>query len=460
MHIDTKQSRRAFMRYSTRLGAVGAAAPLLSSLGLISEAAAAEATDYKAIVCVFLYGGNDSANTLVPYDTQNHAAYAKARPKLAISRSALAANVLPADLGGRQYALNPALAALLPIYKLGKLAPVVNIGALREPTSKLAYERGAVRLPPGLFSHNDQQSFVQAFNPEGARAGWGGRMGDLLRSSNGTSALTCVTLAGSAVFLSGESTRSYALDSSGVLDLLGGGSTLFYSSEGYNALLKLLSDGGGGNWLGDEHVKISRRALELKSTVKQALSRAPASNFGMFPSGDNPLSAQLKMVARMISQGPSLGLRRQVFFVGMGGWDMHSGLLGSHPRLLGYVGSALAAFYKATEQMGVTSKVTTFTASDFGRTLRENGDGSDHGWGGNQFVMGGAIKGGKIYGTPPITGINTSDDVGGGRLIPTTSIDQLAATLGLWFGLPTTSLPELLPNLFAFDRERWSLGLL
>ena len=462
MHVDTKQSRRTFMRHAAQLAGAGAAAPMLSSLGLISEAAAAEGpSDYKALVCVFLYGGNDYANTLPPYDPENHGEYARARPRLALSRAQLAANALKQsnDLKGRQFALNPSLAPLLPLFSQGSLAPIVNIGTLVEPTSKAAYQRGSVRLPPSLFSHNDQQSCVQAFDPEGAQAGWGGRMGDLLQGSNGTSALTCVTLSGKAIFLAGETTRPFAVSPSGIAELMWDTQSVYGSSTAYDALVSLLT-AQRSNWLADEQARITRRALEVSATVKQALGRASESKFPTFTSLENPLEDQLKMVARLISQGPSLGLRRQVFFVGMGGWDMHSGLPRTHPGLLGQLATGLSSFHKATEQIGVAKNVTTFTASDFGRTLRENGDGTDHGWGGVQFVMGGAVKGGRIYGTPPTTGINTNDDVDAGRLIPTTSIDQLAATLAQWFGLPASYLPEVVPNLVNFDKASWNLAFL
>lgn len=461
MSFDTTHSRRAFMRRAAQLGSLGAAAPMLGSLGLISEAAAAEtSSDYKALVCVFLYGGNDYANTVVPFDRENHAAYARIRPNLALSRSQLYQRVLNAenDLGGRQFALNSALWPLHSLFNRGKVAPLLNVGALVEPTSKIAYRRGAVRLPPNLFSHNDQQSVVQSFEAEGASKGWGGRMGDLLMSSNGTSALTCVTVNGNAILLAGRRAKPFAVSPSGVTELLNGYKSVAGSSEAYQAMISMLTS-REDNWLADEHTKISRRALETSSTVQRALVQTPESTFSMFPRG-NSLAAQLKMVARLIAQGPNMGLRRQVFFVGMGGWDMHSGLPRTHPGLLYKLASALGSFYQATEQMGVAKQVTTFTASDFGRTLSENGDGTDHGWGGTQFVMGGAVKGGRIYGSPPEVGVETDNDVGAGRLIPTTSIDQFAATLATWFGLPTHYLPEILPNLRYFDRDSWDVGFL
>jgi len=459
MHIDTNQSRRAFLRRAAQLGAVGAAAPFLDSLGLISEAAAQSSNDYKALVCVFLYGGNDNWNTMPPYDPTSYNAYRSARPNIALAHNSLDATALSPsnDLGGQRFALNPALAPLMPAFKKGKLAPIVNIGALIEPTSKKAYLNKTVRLPPKLFSHNDQQSYVQSFEVEGADAGWGGRMGDLIQSSNGAAALTCISLQGRSLWLSGQNATPYTVSPGSVTELLRGGTRVYTSGPAYDALRQLMTYEQEGSWIGQEHAKVVNRSLRLSDSVTAALSRIPESRLTTFKSR-NPLSEQLKMVARLISVGPSLGLRRQVFFTSLGGWDGHSALLRNHPGLLSNVGNALSDFYAATEQLGVANQVTTFTASDFGRMLVDNGDGSDHGWGSTQFAIGGAVPGGQIFGAAPEVGINGADDFGG-RLIPTASIDQLAATMGMWFGLTPSELRMILPNLANFDSSTWNLGI-
>jgi len=458
MHIDSNQSRRAFLRRAAQLGAIGAAAPFLDTLGLIGEAAAQSSSDYKALVCVFLYGGNDNWNTMPPYDPTSYNAYRSARPNIAIPHASLGATALsPAnDLRGQKFALNPALAPLMPAFRKGKLAPIFNIGTLIEPTSKSDYLKRAVRLPPKLFSHNDQQSYVQSFQVEGADAGWGGRMGDLIQSSNGTAAMTCISLQGRSLWLSGQNVTPYAVSPGSVTELIRGGTRLYSSAPAYDALRQLMTFEQEGSWISQEHAKVVNRSLQLSDSITSALARIPESSLTTFKS-TNSLSEQLKMVARLIAVGPSLGLRRQVFFTSLGGWDHHSALLRNHPGLLGNVGNALSEFYAATEQLGVADQVTTFTASDFGRMLVDNGDGSDHGWGSTQFAIGGAVPGGRIFGAPPEVGINGKDDFGG-RLIPTTSFDQLAATLGLWFGLPESSLPMILPNLANFDTSSWDLG--
>ena len=464
MHIDTKQSRRAFLQRAAQLSTAGVAAPMLGSLGLLGEAAAAATTsaDYKALVCVFLYGGNDHANTLVPYDTESHSAYFALRPRIGVSRALLGPTALTTenDLGGLEFALNPALKPLQPIFAQGDLAALLNVGALVEPTTKSAYLSKSVRLPPKLYSHNDQQSYMQSFAPEGADAGWGGRMGDLMLASNGTAALTCISMQGRALWLTGQDALPYTAQANAVNNLLGGNGTLYDSSVVYDALRTLMMNDEHTSWIAQEHAKVVQRSVSIGDAVTSALANAPESAFTTFANNGNSLADQFKMVARLISVGPQLGLRRQVFFVSQGGYDTHSAQASRHPELLGTLAQAMSEFHAATKKIGMDEQVTTFSMSDFGRTLGDNGDGSDHGWGATHFVMGGAVKGGRIYGTPPAIGLNTNDDVHTGRVIPTTSADQMAATLGLWFGVPARDLPTILPNINNFSPSSWNLGFL
>ncbi len=461
MHIDTKQSRRAFLSRAAHLGAAGAAAPLLGSLGFLSEAAAAASvTGYKALVCVFQYGGNDHLNTLIPYDSASHSAYMATRPRIGVARANLAPTALTTtnSMSGLEFAFHPALQPFAPAFAQGKIAALLNIGALVEPTTKAQYTSRSVRLPPKLFSHNDQQSYMQSFEPEGADVGWGGRMGDLIQAGNGTAALTCISLAGRSLYLTGNSVMPYTAQPSSVNDLLST-DDLFGSALAYDTMRALMTSDQNPSWIAQEHARVASRAVALGDTINTALSQAPDASFTTFTAG-NKVSDQLKMVARLISVGPSLGLKRQVFFVSQGGYDTHSGQLNTHPGLLTTLGEALAEFHAATVQIGMENQVTTFTASDFGRSAGDNGDGSDHGWGSTLFVMGGAVKGGRIYGTPPAIGIGTNDEVVGGRMLPTTSIEQMAATLGLWFGVPASDLPLVLPNLSNFNSSQWNLGFL
>jgi uncharacterized protein (DUF1501 family) len=456
--FEHDQSRRAFLKRAGVLGLAGVATPFVTSLAAIGEAAAAVSTDYKALVCVFLYGGNDYANTLPPYDQASYNLYQAARANIATDRAALAATVLnPANsLGGRQYAMAPTMASLLPLFDAGKLAVALNVGTLVQPTTNAQYTAGSVKLPPKLFSHNDQQSYFQASNPEGATTGWGGRIGDLFQSGNGSATLTCVNASGNAVYLTGSSAVQYAVGTNGPTALINNSTTL-YSSATAMSTLKSLITGSSTNILANEHARVTKRALDTYTLLSGALAGAPAANFPLFPSG-NSLADQLKIVARMISVSSELGAKRQVFFVSLGGFDMHDFLVRDHPKQIGLVADALRAFYDTTTALGVADKVTTFTASDFGRTLQSNDDGSDHGWGSMHFAMGGAVKGQRIYGTPPAIGTNTPDDVGQGRLLPTISVDQYAATLASWFGVGSGQMSTVLPNIGNYDPSTWNVG--
>jgi uncharacterized protein (DUF1501 family) len=424
------QSRRAFLKRSAALGIAGSAVPFVTRLAAIGEAAAAVTTDYKALVCVFLYGGNDYANTLPPYDQASYNLYQAARSNIALARTALDATVLnplTALAGGRQYALAPTLAPLLPLFNAGK-----------------------------LFSHNDQQSFWQASNPEGATSGWGGRIGDLFQSGNGSSTLTCINATGNAVFLTGKTAIQYSVGTGGPIALLGNGSSVFGSTTAASTLRRLMT-AGQTNIFQNEHARVSKRALDTYAQVNTALAGAPVASFPLFPT-PNSLADQLKIVARLISVSSELGARRQVFFVSLGGWDMHDALATGHPTQTALLANAMKAFSDTTKALGVADKVTTFTASDFGRTLQSNDDGSDHGWGSMHFVMGDAVRGQRFYGTPPAIGNNTPDDVGQGCLLPTMAVDQYASTLANWFGVSAGDMPTVLPNIGNYNASSWNVG--
>lgn len=457
--IDHNPSRRRFLHDSASLG-LAAAAPFVLNLADIGEAAAATASDYKALVCVFLFGGNDYANTLVPYDATNHALYTGFRSAVALQRAELVATALtPATQlsGGAQYALAPTLAPLLPIFNAGSMAAVLNVGTLIQPTTKAQYLAKSVPLPPKLFSHNDQQSFWQASTPEGARSGWGGRMADLFLLQNSASALTAVNATNNAVFLAGKSANPYAVTTTGPVGLNGNSATLFGSTTAATTLASLIA-AGQTNLLANELARTSNRALTSYNQVSNALAAAPALRTS-FPS-NNALADQLKIVARLISVLQEFGAKRQVFFVSQGCFDLHAGLSATQPVLLGRVASALRAFYDTTVELGVANRVTAFTASDFGRTLVSNSTGSDHGWGSMHFVLGGAVKGRDFYGRPPVLADNGPDDVGQGRLLPTSSVDQYAATLARWFGVADADMASVLPYISNYPPASRTLGFL
>jgi uncharacterized protein (DUF1501 family) len=455
-------SRRAFLQRASALSIAGVATPWALNLAAMAEASAANADDYKAIVCVFLYGGNDYANTLVPYDSANYNAYYQLRPTLAYTRDKLSGTVLqplsaPVDSAGvsRQYALAPELAPLMPIFNAGKMGVLLNVGTLVQPTSKLQYTNKTVPLPPKLFSHNDQQSVWQSSAPEGATSGWGGRIGDLFQAGNGNATFTCVNVSGNAVYLSGNTAVQYQVSTNGSVPFSGLQAPLFGSAN-CSAALQALVTQARTNLFENEYTRVTKRSIDANGVLTSALAGAPTIKTP-FTEGNN-LADQLKMVARMISAASALGAKRQVFFVSMGGFDTHDGLVSTHPGLLASVADALSSFYNATVELGVANKVTSFTASDFGRTLSGNNDGSDHGWGSMHFMLGGAVQGQRYYGTAPVVASNGPDDVGQGRLLPTTSVDQYAATLGKWLGVSDSDLLSLLPNLVNYNASTRNLG--
>ncbi len=448
IHPDNA-SRRAFLRRSAALSLAAGATPWALSLAAMGEAAAATATDYKALVCVFLYGGNDQSNTLVPYDSASYSAYQSLRSNIALDRGALAGTVLnPATplAGGRQYALAPGLAPLLPLFDAGKLSVVLNVGTLVRPTTKAQYTAGSVQLPPKLFSHNDQQSYWQASSPEGATSGWGGRLGDLYAAGNGNATFTCVSVAGNAVYMSGKSAVQYQVTPNGPVPVAGIKSPLFGSAACSQALQALMTQ-PRTHLFESEYTRVTSRSISANDQLTAALSGVNVQT--AFPAG-NSLGDQLKMVAKMIAARGATGAKRQVFFVSLGGFDTHDSLATAHPALMASVGNALAAFYQATLELGVADQVTTFTGSDFGRTLVSNTDGSDHGWGNMQFVLGGSVLGKSYVGTAPVPANNGPDDVGQGRLLPALAIEQYAATLAGWFGVSASDQASVLPNLGNF----------
>ena len=456
-------SRRGFLKQSASMAVSSAIAPWALNLAAMSEAAAAGASDYKALVCVFLYGGNDYANTLVAYDPQSYAAYQALRNNLAYPAANLVGTVLqptqaPVDSSGakRQYALAPELAPLLPLFNSGKMGVLLNVGNLIQPTTKAQYLANSVPLPSKLFSHNDQQSEWQSSGSEGTTVGWGGSMEDLLLGGNRNPVFSCVNVFGNAVFLSGQTSNQYQITPTGSVGL-NAASTLFGSQMAARTLQSIMT-AGSRYPLETDYANVMSQALSAHDTLNSALTSSPVLNTP-FPAG-NSLADQLKMVARVASVAGSLGVRRQVFFVGLGGFDTHDNLATVHPQLLTKVSTALSAFHAATVELGLASSITAFTASDFGRTLAVNNDGSDHGWGSMHFMVGDAVKGQQFYGTAPIVASGGPDDVGQGRLLPTTSVDQYAATLGKWFGLSDAQLLGVLPHLANFNPASRNLGFM
>jgi len=458
--ITTPVTRRTVLRRAGGIAALGAAAPLLHGLTAAGDAAAATgANDYRALVCVFLYGGNDHASTLVPYDRANYARHLRIRGG-GFTRKDLADTVLTPRAAqtltdDQQFAFAPYLPRLKVLFDGGKLAPVLNVGSLITPVTRAQFDgnnRALYPLPPKLFSHNDQQCYWQALGSEGSSIGWGGRIGDYAMEANDHSLLTCVSASGNAVFVSGDKVLQYQVSPKGaipvepILDPK-------YTSQAIAAAMRQLITRPSSHALENELGILARRSLDMERVVNGALSKLNLqSSFDLVP-GDNPLADQLGIVARLIAARGELGSRRQVFFVSLDGFDHHSDLALKHNDLMQKLDEALAAFYIATVELGVAGQVTSFTASDFGRTLVKNGDGSDHGWGSHHFIVGGAVKGGQYYGTAPQVSATSDDQVGQGRLLPSTAIDQYAATLARWFGVPDGEMATILPNIGNFERR-------
>lgn len=454
----SRAGRRAFMRSAAGAAATGVAAPMMLNLAAVGSAAAADASDYKALVCVFLNGGNDNYNTIVPYDLASYNQYAQARSSLAIGRSALDSTVLNpigGSVDGRQFALAPQMTNLRQLWTEQKMGVLLNVGPLVTPTSKADYEQRRVPLPPKLFSHNDQQSVWQSLAPEGATTGWGGRMADIFTGVNQEEIFTSVSIAGNAVLLAGNQVSQYQMASTGPVALNARQYDVYRHSSVSNAIEQLLTTNTADSQLTQINRDFADRSIRATDTLSTALSAAgdPSTQVA-----GSDLGEQLQMVARMLAARDQIGMKRQIFYVQMNGFDLHDNLNVVHPQQLADVDQAIADFYRTTETLGVADKVTTFTASDFGRTLSSNGNGSDHGWGGHHMMVGGAVRGQQFYGQAPELGDDGPNDVGRGRLLPTTSVDQFSATLGSWFGVNNGELNDIFSGLSEFDQS--DLGFL
>lgn len=515
MHIGHDLSRRVFLRQAGAMSAlVGAgAAPLALNLAALGSASAQSAPDYKALVCLFLFGGNDAFNMVLPTDSASWNAYTTTRtqapdpiallaPGTAPNASATAGSparlggvlpIAPANAQGRSYALHPLLGAVQQLFDGDKrLAIVPNIGPLVMPTTKAQYGQTSWPKPARLFSHNDQQNTWQALAPEGATRGWAGLMGDILASQNTRPVFTAISASGNAVWLSGNTVQQYGVSTSGAI-LLGVNSAgqVYGNADVGAALQRIATTTRTTHPFDADLAAVARRSIDAEAVLRTALTAASDPAFGTAPSSgtynanndpklryDNPLTGttaanalaqQFQVVARLVDAGMrgATGAKRQVFFVSLGGFDTHDLQNRNQADLMARLGQALAYFDTALGNIGARANVTTFTASDFGRTFLSNGDGTDHGWGSHHFVMGGAVKGGDLYGRFPVLATKNAnngnfdgspDQLGSGSLLPEVSVDQLGATLGRWLGLSDGQLAGIFPNLANFDAAKRDLG--
>jgi len=448
-----KIKRRDFLVQSS------AAAALVSAPGFAYTqgfGAAAPFNDYRALVCVFLHGGNDSFNMLVPNTAAEYNAYAASRQNLAIPQAdLLPINPVSETPGSEAFGLHPAMAGIQTLFESANAAFIANLGPLVEPTTKAQFENQSVILPSQLFSHNDQQS--QWHSLKGAntsKTGWAGRIADLIRTEVANQRMeTNASVSGTSLFQSADNTVAYVMGPDGPLQFEGfstdPNSILFDQRTAFQSVLDAPYD----SIYERGFAEIQSRAVAAADTVSAAITNAEASGIITTTFPATPLGRQLSTVSKLIAARVELDMQRQIFFVGIGGFDSHDNQNQDQPGLLGGVSDALAAFYSATVDIGVAGSVTAFTQSDFGRTLTSNGDGTDHAWAGNQIVLGGAVNGRDIYGSYPTLAIGGPEDVGGGRMIPSTSADQYAATLAKWFGIPDVDLDIVAPNLSNFAQR-------
>jgi uncharacterized protein (DUF1501 family) len=476
-------SRRQFIRRSAcaAVGTVAMTSAIRDLRFMNAAVAQSNISDYKALVCIFLQGGNDSNNLILPTLPSEYNNYASIRsPVLAIPQSAILP-VSSLDGDGNTYGLHPSCPELQTLFGEGKLAFLFNTGTLVYPLTRSEYLSGSPAAPPQLFSHADQQTQWQTSIPDQPPlTGWGGRCADLLASVQPSAPISLmVTLAGANTFEVGNIVSQYSVSTSGAISL-----SLPYSPSGgasANRLPTLMNILGlpYPNLQSQAYATVAEQAIQTGSLLNSAIANT-AENYWTTPfptkitppeggaSFNSSLSPQLQMVARLIAAGSTaasaggFGMKRQIFFCQIGGYDLHTGqtdystndpnnvLLGSHSNLLAELSQSMYAFERAMEQISLSNNVTSFTASDFGRTFPSNGEGSDHGWGSHHLILGGAVNGQRTYGTFPILTVNGPNDTSTGRWIPTTAIDQYFATLATWFGVDTGNLSTVFPNLGRF----------
>ncbi|MEM9158241.1 MAG: DUF1501 domain-containing protein [Verrucomicrobiota bacterium] len=446
---DNQISRRRFLGEApcAAVGSISLFSSLLS-LKLTNAAAAANAPsisnddDYKALVCVFLAGGNDSYNMLVPRQNDAYNVYANTRAHLALSQESL----LPITTTGQAYSefgLHEQFTRMQSLYDDGNLAFIANIGTLIRPTTKSDYNSRSF-LPKGLFSHSDQQAHWQTCVPQvrgASPGGWGGRIAELMESVNADSNISMnISVSGLNTFQANQQTFTFVANNNGAADMVA------YDDPFEKAAVDSLLTENYKNLFSKTFGRNSRRFIDSSIVFNEAFDNTqiatlfPATNFGN----------SLKTVARTIAAQSKLNMKRQCFFVRIGGWDHHSELLNAQGSMLPNVSDSIYSFWNALGELGMQDNVVTFSASDFGRTLTSNDVGSDHGWGGNAFVMGGPVQGGKIYGNYPELHIGSNSETGRGRQIPTTSVDQYGAELARWFGVSNGELSTIFPNLENF----------
>ncbi|WP_394152552.1 DUF1501 domain-containing protein [Vibrio maritimus] len=424
-----------------------ASTPIVSMLGT-GTAHALPDGDYKALVCVFLFGGNDGFNMLVPSDNAHYDEYATARPAIAIPQASL----LPLSLStGSSLALglHPSMSEIQSLFNSGKIIPIANSGVLIEPSTKEGLKEGTHAMPPFLFSHNSQQTeWQRGWSGSTTTLGWAGRLMDVLSSDSDEISPT-FSLNGYAQLLNGSVQSANLINASSLPKVNAVSNAQRRKSFDQVMSLSPLTA------FGREFDRVKGDSISIRDQLAAAIESVPEEEH--FP--DISLSQQLHTVARLIKSSDQLGHQKQVYFVGFGGFDTHANQLEDHAQLMSALSQSLAAFNQSMEAAGLGDKVTTMTMSDFGRRLASNGTGTDHGWASNHLVMGGALNGGQLYGQWPSLILDGDNDFNKGRMIPTTSVEQIGATIAKWMGVTSkSSMDYIFPNLANFTVQ--DLGFL
>ena len=464
MSCNCKHTRRQFLRTASMASMAGIyASPFL--LELNSLAAMAQSTtgsDYRALVCVYLQGGNDGHGTVIATDPDSFAAFTAARsgaPGLAYPLAELLPITLKTPQSGRTFALNPSLGGVQSLFSAGRAAIVANTGTLVTPATKTQINANSVPLPDSLFSHFDQTAAWQAIASNlgsSEQVGWGGAVADAIEAMNmnSNSMFTCISTAGNALFLAGQSSFQLNVTSAGPIPIYGLQNPPFGLPSAANPLNSILT-ADETNLFAQEYEIVVNRSMQAQATLVTAMAPAGVGGVANPPQyldpmsnklADNPLAASMQTVARIIAGRAQLGVTRQIFYVQLGSFDTHNNQAVQHAQLLTQLGAAFQYFDGLMVGMGLGNNVTAFTISDFGRTLTSNSNGTDHGWGSHHFVVGGAVQGQDMYGQYPVVGVDQANDVGAGRLIPTTAVEQYAGTLASWFGLSDSQIRTVFPN--------------
>jgi uncharacterized protein (DUF1501 family) len=452
------------------------ATPFIAELNsLAAMAQEAGGSDYRALVCVYLQGGNDGHGTVVATDPTSYAQFVQARsgaPGLAYPLSELLPITLKTPQSGRTFALNPSLTGVQNLFNAGRAGVVANIGTLVAPASKAQINANSVPLPDSLFSHFDQTAAWQAIASNlgsGEHVGWGGAVADAIEAMNmnSNSMFTCISTAGNALFLAGQTSFQLNCTPAGPIPIYGVAQPPFGAAASTNPLTAILT-ADETNLFAKEYEVVIQRSMQAQAILASAMPPAGPTGVADPPQyldpmtnklADNNLAASMQTVARIIAGRGSLGVTRQIFYVQLGSFDTHDGQAITHAQLLSQLGAAFEYFDGLMTGMGIGNQVTSFTISDFGRTLTSNSDGTDHGWGSHHFVLGGAVQGQDMYGQYPVIGVNQANDLGAGRLIPTTSVEQYAGTMARWFGLSDSQIREVFPNFVNFGSDPY-LGFL